>query len=128
MRNARRRVIVLKQPGSSPYMRNKRHIGNATTIRTTPNLCFLGKHGTSTTDLKTDGKDYWLCGIIGYDSGFLEFEARLLDEEANELDRIFRGVGERVHAMALQDDTRRRDTARLTRRARAVGSFSGHTD
>lgn len=91
------------------YMKNKRHVGFSTTVRVTPGLRLeAGHHHPWLTGLKGDGRQTHMTGILSYPNGCAEFDARLTEQEEDELRRLFAGVADRVHAMLLDNQDRRR--------------------
>jgi len=91
------------------FMKNKRHIGFSTTVRVTPKLRLdAGHHHPALTGIRGDGLQVHMTGILSYPNGIAEFDARLTESEEKELVRLFTGVADRVHAMLLDDNDRRR--------------------
>jgi hypothetical protein len=94
-------------------MKNKRHLGFSTSVRVTPNLrSEAGHHHPALTGIKSDGMQVHMTGVLSYANGVAEFDARLTESEETELLRLFTGVADRVHAMLLDDNDRRRHSRR----------------
>jgi len=90
-------------------MKNKRHIGFSTSVQITPNLRpEAGHRHPALTGIKGDGLQIHMTGVLSYPNGIAEFDARLTESEEKELLRLFTGVADRVHAMFLDDNDRRR--------------------
>jgi hypothetical protein len=99
------------------FMRNKRHVGGAITIRLTQNFDLAEQLGAgSFTGLTIDGKGYRMTGVLSFNSGSVaQFDAPLLAGEKKNLERIFREVADRVHSYLRDDLDRRSQSRRLTR-------------
>ena len=103
------------------YMKNKRHVGFSTTVRVTRGLRpEAGHHHPWLTGLKGDGHQTHMTGVLSYPNGCAEFDARLTEQEEDELRRLFAGVADRVHAMLLDNEDRRR-RSRTTQTVNRVG-------
>ena len=93
--------------------KNRRHLGSATSARIPPGLHIeAGHHHPAITGLKGDGARIRVTGVLSYANGIAEFDALSTDDEDEALQRIFHRVADRVHAMLLDDDGRRRKNSR----------------
>lgn len=101
---------------SDKFLRNKRHVGNSTTVRITRNVCLTEPHGKPIfIELESDGTRPFIKGILGYSNGNAEFETPLTDAETQELYRLFRGVAERVQWLLMDNASRRASSRGLSR-------------
>lgn len=90
-------------------MKNKRHLGSCTAVRITRGLRpEAGHHHPALTGLKGEGRSIHMTGILSYPNGVADFDARLTEEEEKELLCLFARVADRVHALLLDNNERRR--------------------
>lgn len=94
-------------------MKNRRHLGFSTSVRTTPNLQIeSGHHHPYLTGIKGDGLQIRMTGVLSYRNGSAEFDARLTESEEEVLRSLIATVADRVHGMILDNNERRRRSRR----------------